>query len=86
MCKYIPSIQRYPKKMRTLMGVSLGIAVIILAGCSNVPAYEQASLSRPGMLFSDSPVLADAASILSTVEPGTDDRGGASASGCTVCR
>ena len=68
------------------MGVSLAIAVISLTGCSSVPAYEQALLSRPGMLFSNSPALADAASILSTVEPGTDDRGGASASGCTVCR
>lgn len=62
------------------------IPVIALSGCAAVPAYEQAELSRPGMLFSDSPALVDGGSLIASVEPGTDDRGGAAASGCTVCQ
>lgn len=62
------------------------LVVLALTGCQQVPVYQQVELSRPGMLFSDSPALRDSSVLLSTVEPGTDDRGGASAAGCTACQ
>lgn len=62
-------------------GISLAFS-----GCQQVPVYQQVELSRPGMLFSDSPALADSSVLLSTIEPGTDDRGGANAAGCTACQ
>lgn len=69
-----------------LLKALLVIPVLAFAGCAAVPAYEQAQLSRPGMLFSDSPALSDSSSLVASVEPGTDDRGGAAASGCTICQ
>lgn len=81
------SIQRTPtSRLRLFLaclctGIGLG-----LTGCQQVPVYQQVELSRPGMLFSDSPALADSSVLLSTIEPGTDDRGGANAAGCTACQ
>lgn len=71
---------------RHLLKILFLVPVIALSGCAAIPAYEQAELSRPGMLFSDSPALSDGGSLIASVEPGTDDRGGAAASGCTVCQ
>ena len=68
------------------LGLLSGLLVLLLTGCRQIPVYEQVSLSRPGMQFSDSPALAGTSALLSTIEPGTDDRGGANASGCTACQ
>ena len=62
-----------------------GLSMTLLSGCT-VAAYQQTGVSRAGMQFSDAPHLAGASSLLTSLEPGTDDRGGASAAGCTVCR
>ena len=71
----------------TLIRTCLFVGLILgMAGCQQVPVYEQVALSRPGMLFSDSPALSDTSVLLSTIEPGTDDRGGANAAGCTACQ
>jgi hypothetical protein len=69
-----------------LIALILSGMLVLASGCSTVSLGDQVRLARPGMQFTDSPALADAASVLSTVEPGTDDRGGAAASGCTACR
>ena len=69
-----------------LLHLLLGGGLIVTLGGCTVAAYEQSGLSRAGMQFSDSPHLAGSSSLLTSLEPGTDDRGGASAAGCTVCR
>ncbi|MEX0320523.1 MAG: hypothetical protein AB3N63_00035 [Puniceicoccaceae bacterium] len=81
-----PSSKAKSRSGQLLLKALILVPVIALSGCAAVPAYEQAELSRPGMLFSDSPALADGGSLIASVEPGTDDRGGAAASGCTVCQ
>ncbi len=78
--------EREKKSNLRLLGLLLaGTSLPFLGGCT-VAAYEQTGVSRAGMQFSDSPHLAGASSLLSSMEPGTDERGGASAAGCTVCR
>jgi len=69
-----------------VIALLLAAVLFIGTGCASVSLSEQAQLSRSGMLFSDVPTLSDSASVLATVEPGTDDRGGAAASGCTACK
>lgn len=80
----------YPElKTFSPRGLFLGICSILMAvlsGCQAIPAYEQAYLSQPGMQFSDSTVETDDPSLIAQVEPGTDDDGGAAASGCSACR
>ena len=79
-------IQKKPPRfrLRTLLAL-LATASLALSGCT-VAAYKQTGASRAGMQFSDSPHLAGCSSLLASIEPGTEDRGGASAAGCTVCR
>ncbi|NDV63319.1 hypothetical protein G0Q06_12710 [Puniceicoccales bacterium CK1056] len=72
-----------PLKSISVFGV---VAMLLISGCASPSISDQAQLSRSAMLFSDSPALAGSAELISTIEPGTDSRGGASASGCTVCR
>ncbi|MEX0330410.1 MAG: hypothetical protein AB3N64_03205 [Puniceicoccaceae bacterium] len=75
-----------PSRFRLILGCLIAGCGLAIAGCQQVPVYQQVELSRPGMLFSDSPALADSSVLLSTIEPGTDDRGGANAAGCTACQ
>lgn len=77
-----------PKSRKSLPGaVSIALTGMgLLTGCAHPTISDQAQLSRPGMTYSDSPALADSGSLLSRLEPGTDNRGGASASGCTACQ
>jgi len=57
----------------------------LISGCAGVPVAQQRLVSRPGMLFSDSPVLADRGPLAAQLEPGRA-AGGAQAAGCTACR
>ena len=56
------------------------------AGCKSVPAMEQRLVSKPNMVFSDSPVFAYQWQVLTQIEPGSALSGGAQAAGCTACR
>ena len=78
---------KYPNKPTILLTfLILGmLSSLLLSGCT-VAAYQQTGVSKAGMQFSDAPHLAGSSSLLTSLEPGTDDRGGASAAGCTVCR
>ena len=70
----------YPKKHTTLLACLIigALSTLFLSGCT-VAAYEQTGVSKAGMQFSDAPHLAGSSSLLTSLEPGTDDRGGASA-------
>jgi len=57
-----------------------------IVGCTNIPVYEQALVSKVGMTRSDSMVEGDRVNLLSQIEPGSAVSGGAAAAGCTACR
>lgn len=59
---------------------------LAFSGCVAVPVYRQEMVSGPGMLFSNSPVLASEPALLTQVEPGLASNGGGQAAGCTSCR
>ena len=67
-------------------GVLVSSIGLILSGCVAVPVYRQEMVSGPGMLFSNSPVLAVESALLTQVEPGLASNGGGQAAGCTSCR
>lgn len=69
-----------------LFGLVLFLAVFWGAGCKSVPAMEQRLVSKPNMVFSDSPVFAYQWQVLTQIEPGSALSGGAQAAGCTACR
>ncbi|MDP3073204.1 MAG: hypothetical protein Q8N18_23120 [Opitutaceae bacterium] len=60
-------------------------AALLISGCTGVPIVQQRLVSRPGMIFSDSPVLATRGALVAQLEPGRA-AGGAQAAGCTACR
>ena len=63
-----------------------GAIILALAtGCS-VPVHQQRHVSKPSMLFSDSPVFNYQSRLLSQTEPGAALSGGGQAAGCTSCR
>ncbi len=69
-----------------LLSLAAGLALLVVfAGCAAVPVAQQRLVSRPGMVFSDSPVLADRGALAAQLEPGRA-AGGAQAAGCTACR
>jgi hypothetical protein len=72
--------------IRTHLICGLAAAAFALAGCAGVPAYEQALVSKPGMLFSDSFVGNPRVDLQTQIEAGTAVSGGAQAAGCTACR
>ncbi|MCS1412211.1 MAG: hypothetical protein M2R45_05416 [Verrucomicrobia subdivision 3 bacterium] len=71
-------------------GSILAIALIFVAlggtGCKAVPVMKQRLVSKPNMVFSDSPVFAYQSQVLTQIEPGSALSGGAQAAGCTACR
>ena len=72
---------------RILFGLVLFLAVFWGgAGCKSVPMVEQRLVSKPNMVFSDSPVFAYQWQVLTQIEPGSALSGGAQAAGCTACR
>lgn len=73
--------------IRSLMiRMILGAMAVLIAGCRAVPVHQQRLVARPNMQFSDSPVFAYQAAILSQIETGAAGTGGAQAAGCTSCR
>ena len=58
----------------------------LVSGCSHVPAYDQAMVSKPNMIFSESPVFDFGSKVLPRIEPGASASGGAQAAGCATCR
>lgn len=72
-------------QQRTLIAI-MAIGLIFLAGCHQPALQEQVNLSRPGMLFSESATTPGTVSLVTTLEPGSDDSAGAASSTCTVCR
>ena len=55
-------------------------------GCKAVPVMQQRLVSKPNMVFSDSPVFSYQSQVLTQIEPGAALSGGAQAAGCTACR
>ena len=80
------SQNKIPVRLPVLLLCACAGIVFGLSGCQQVQVSQQVELSRPGMRFSDSPALLDSSVLLSTIEPGTDDRSGANAAGCTACQ
>ncbi len=64
----------------------LFLAVLGGFGCQSVPVMEQRLVSKPNMVFSDSPVFAYQSPVMSQIEPGLALSGGAQAAGCTACQ
>lgn len=72
---------------KLLFGLVLFLAVFWGGvGCKSVPAMDQRLVSKPNMVFSDSPVFAYQWQVLTQIEPGSALSGGAQAAGCTACR
>lgn len=72
---------RVPAAILLLSGLAL-----LATGCARVGISEQRLVSQPGMLFSESPVLAHQSKLLGQIEPGSAITGGGQAAGCTSCR
>jgi len=68
-----------------LTGALVGM-VWMTTGCGTVPLQQQRLVSKPNMVFSDSPVYAFPSGLLAQVEPGTASSGGAQVAGCTACQ
>ncbi len=56
------------------------------AGCANVPAFEQANVSAPNMLITESPVYAMSGISTAIAEPGAIDAASTANTGCSTCR
>jgi len=71
-------------------GLILLMALVLVAqggaGCKAVPVMEQRLVSKPNMVFSDSPVFAYQSRMLMQIDPGAALSSGAQAAGCTACR
>ena len=69
----------------------LAVGILLLVGmlgvgCKAVPVMQQRLVSKPNMVFSDSPVFSYQSQVLTQIEPGSALSGGAQAAGCTACR
>ena len=62
------------------------LAGLVGTGCKAVPVMQQRLVSKPNMVFSDSPVFSYQSQVLTQIEPGSALSGGAQAAGCTACR
>jgi hypothetical protein len=60
--------------------------VLACAGCAAVGPQAQRLVSKPNMVFSESPVFNYTDKLLPQTEPGFATTGGAQASGCTSCK
>ena len=73
-------------RIRSFLRVSFaGFCLASFTACT-LPVNQQRWVSRPGMLFSDSPVFSYQSKLLGQVESGAASSGGAQAAGCTTCR
>ena len=69
----------------------LAVGILLLVGmlgvgCKAVPVMQQRLVSKPNMVFSDSPVFSYQSQVLTQIEPESALSGGAQAAGCTACR
>ncbi len=71
--------------MSALVWLALATA-LAGGGCVQVPVWKQGRVSGPGLVFSDSAVLAARPNLIGQIEPGSAISGGAQAAGCTACR
>lgn len=60
-------------------------AVALLSGCRGVPVWEQQTLTRAQMQFTDRMAESNDFTVWATVEPGTANSTGA-VSACSACR
>ena len=80
------------KTKRFLMQTSLlaalgGWSLLLLCpGCTAVGPQQQRLVSKPNMVFSESPVFTYTDKLLPQTEPGSATTGGLQASGCTSCK
>lgn len=75
---------RFSINLLRVVGVILLVGTI--AGCKAVPIMQQRLVSKPNMVFSDSPVFSYQSQVVSQIEPGSALSGGAQAAGCTACQ
>ena len=74
-------------RLRQMRGVGfVGLMALLGAGCQAVPVMQQRLVSKPNMVFSDSPVFSYQSQVLPQIEPGSAMSGGAQAAGCTACQ
>ncbi len=76
-------------KMRTRnIGTFILLAwiLIIASSCTHVEVTEQRLVSKPNMLFSDSPVFNYQSRFISQIEPGSASDGGNQGTGCSTCQ
>ncbi len=64
----------------------IAFGLLLLVGCSSIPAYQQEYVSKAGMVNSDSMLESSRVNLMSQIEPGNSVSGGAQAAGCTACR
>ena len=58
----------------------------LLAGCANVPVWQQGRVSKPNMVFNDRGAFVYGPRLNAQIESGSADNGGATAAGCTACK
>ena len=77
-----------PSRARPALGLAvMGAAVLALAGCSSPAVRQQRLISRPNMLFSDSPAFTyNSPRLLPQIATGFAASGASQNSGCTSCR
>ena len=66
--------------------ILLAWVLITASGCTHVEVAEQRLVSKPNMLFSDSPVFNYQSRFISQIEPGSASEGGNQGTGCTACQ
>lgn len=59
---------------------------VLLAGCANVPVWQQGPVSKPNMVFNDRGAFVYGPRLNAQIESGSADNGGATAAGCTACK
>jgi hypothetical protein len=59
---------------------------MLLAGCANVPVWQQGLVSKPNMVFNDRGAFVYGPRLNAQIESGSADNGGATAAGCTACK
>jgi hypothetical protein len=72
--------------LRVFILAFLGAGALASTGCVQVAVWDQRHVSKPGMIFSESAVLAAHPAALGQLEPGRAGAGGAQPVGCSSCR
>jgi hypothetical protein len=64
----------------------MSLAVLAVASCTAVPAFQQQRLAKSNMVFDDTNAFAFSSRLLPQSEPGTGSTGAAQGGGCTACK